>query len=133
MRHWPEPALHALNRPPAVSIVDDNVWVRRGLEDLVSSFGYDVLTFESAEAFLSSGRIPDTACLITDIHMPGWSGLDLQAQLVRAGHRTSIIFLTASGDERSRDQAMTSGAAHYLLKPVDEGTLIACIRSVIPH
>jgi FixJ family two-component response regulator len=131
MSCWPEPSLHAAVDPPVVSIVDDDVTVRRGLEDLVSSFGYAVLAFDSAEAFMSSGRIEDTACLITDVQMPGWSGLDLQAQLVRAGHRTSIIFLTACWDERSRDRAMMGGAVHYLTKPVDEGTLYACIRSII--
>jgi FixJ family two-component response regulator len=130
---WPESSLHAAIGPPVVAIVDDDACVRRGLEDLVSSFGYAVLAFDSAEAFMSSGHIEDAACLITDIQMPGWSGLDLQAQLARAGHRTSIIFLTACCDERSRDQAMMSGAAHYLMKPVNEGTLIACLRSIIRH
>ena len=67
--------------PPTISIIDDDDWAREGIKDLVDSFGYRTLTFASAEEFLESGCVEQTTCVISDVQMPGLSGLDLQQRL----------------------------------------------------
>jgi FixJ family two-component response regulator len=114
-----------------ISIVDDDAWARSGLSDLILSLGYEVRAFESAEQFIQSGRIQETACLITDLNMPGLSGLDLQSHLRERGHRTPVIFVTAYPSDRHRERALADGAAGFLSKPFDEKSLVACLTRAI--
>lgn len=116
---------------PVISIIDDDACAREGMEALISSLGYRVLTFASAEQFVASGSIEDTTCLITDLQMPGMSGLDLQRNLVEAGHHTPLIFVTAYPDERKRARAINAGAIGFLIKPFDEQSLIACLSLAV--
>ena len=118
---------------PTVSIVDDDAWSRNGLEDLVLSLGYRALTFESAEQFVQSGDIEQTDCLITDLRMPGWSGLELQSHLRRAGHRIPTIFVTTYPNDAQRARALEEGAIGFLDKPCDEQALIACLVRAVPR
>ena len=113
--------------PAVISIVDDDAWARSGLADLILSLGYEVRSFESAEQFIQSGGITETMCLITDLNMPGLSGLDLQSHLRSRGHCTPVIFVTAYPTEKHRAQAFAEGAAGFLSKPFDEKSLIACL------
>jgi FixJ family two-component response regulator len=107
-----------------ISIVDDDRSVREAIESLVRSLGYDAATFCSAEEFLGSGHVKGTACLITDIQMPGLSGVELQDRLVSDGYRTPVIFVTAFPDERMRGPILKGGAIGYLAKPFKEDHLI---------
>ncbi len=91
-----------------ISIIDDDLLVRESTADLVSSLGHEALIFGSGEQFLASGRLKDTACIITDLHMPGLDGLDLQSLLLADGHRTPIIFITAYPKEAARSRALES-------------------------
>lgn len=116
---------------PLISIVDDDSWARSGLEDLVSSLGYTARTFASSEQFVESGSISDTACLITDLNMPGLSGLELQSLLRSEGHRTPIIFVTGYPSERDRARALDGGAVCFLAKPFDEQRLIDWLNVAI--
>ena len=116
---------------PIISIVDDDVWSRNGLADLVLSLGYRALTFESAEQFVQSGNIRDTDCLITDMRMPGWSGLELQSHLRRAGHSIPTIFVTTYPNDAQRARALEEGAIGFLDKPCDEQALIACLARAV--
>jgi len=113
-----------------ISIVDDDAWVRRGLGDLIESLGYMARTFASAEEFVESGCVAQSSCVITDLHMPGLSGIDLQNRLRHEGHRVPVVFLTAYPDEKHRAQALAGGATCFLAKPLDEGALIACLESL---
>ena len=99
---------------PMIPIVDDDAFVRESLQDLIESLGYDVATFESAERFLEAARLAETSCLITDLQMPGLSGLDLQGRLVADGHGIPIIFVTGLRDETFRVRAMRAGAVAFL-------------------
>ena len=118
-----------------ISVVDDDVWAREGLRDLIAAIGYEVRTFESAEDFVVSGSIAETACLITDLNMPGMSGLELQTYLRGAGHNTPIIIVTAYPTEEDRSRALKDGGTAFLTKPLDERVLVGCLAQAIasPH
>ena len=115
---------------PMISIVDDDPFIRQASDNLVQSIGYRSATFASAEEFLQSSYIHETTCLITDVQMPGLSGLDLQRVLIAGGNRTPIIFITAYFDERIRQRVMEAGAIGYLSKPFNEQNLIELLQSV---
>jgi FixJ family two-component response regulator len=107
-----------------ISIVDDDESVREATKSLVRSLGYKALTFGSAEEFLESGQMTATACLITDVQMPGLSGVELQDRLIADGHCIPMIFVSAFPDERLERQVLQSGAIGYLRKPFKEEHLI---------
>ena len=111
-----------------ISIIDDDLLVRESIGDLISSLGHEALIFGSAEQFLASGRLADTACIITDLQMPGVSGLDLQARLRADGHLMPIIFMTAYPNEAARARALDAGAVAFLTKPYDESALIGSLE-----
>src|SRR5271166_2514175 len=114
-----------------ISIVDDDTLARDGIRELVESLGYKAVTFGSAEDFLGSDVITETACLITDLQMPGLNGLELQEALRSQGHRTPIILVTAYPNENHRNRALDGGAVGFLSKPFDEASLIECLTAAI--
>ena len=114
-----------------IFIVDDDISVRESLRDLIESLGYGVVTFESAERFLDAACLPEASCLITDLQMPGLSGLDLQSRLIVEGHCVPVIFITAFPEERFQRRAMNAGAVGFLSKPFDENALISCLESAL--
>ena len=109
---------------PIISIVDDDDAVREAMKLLMRSLGYHASTFGSADEFLNSEQVDDTSCLITDVQMPGMSGLELQDRLVARGHRIPIIFITGHPDENVRIRAMKAGALAFLTKPVNPHHLV---------
>jgi FixJ family two-component response regulator len=118
-------------KPKMVSIVDDDDLMRSALQGLLKSAGLLAQSFASAEEFLRSGHQHDTACLITDIRMPGMSGLELQAQLNADHCRIPTIFITAHGDAKMRMQAMRAGAVEFLAKPFDDEALLESVRAAL--
>lgn len=114
-----------------ISIVDDDESVREATRSLVRSLGYDALTFCSAEEFLGSAQAMATACLITDVQMPGLSGVELQNRLIADGHCMPMIFVSAFPDERLQHQVIQSGAIGYLRKPFKEDRLIEFIDAAL--
>jgi FixJ family two-component response regulator len=114
-----------------VAIVDDDDLMRTALQGLLKSAGLLALAFASADEFLRSGHQHDTACLITDIRMPGMSGLELQAQLNADHCRIPTIFITAHGDAKMRMQAMRAGAVEFLAKPFDDEALLESVRAAL--
>ena len=95
---------------PLISIVDDDESIREATKGLVRSLGYLAATFASAEEFLSSDRVEDTRCLITDVQMPGLSGVELQRRLIAQGRPMPTIFVTAFPDDRTRSRVLNAGA-----------------------
>ena len=114
-----------------VAIVDDDESVRSALQGLMKAEGLPARAFASAEEFLSSGQQHNTACLITDIRMPGMSGLDLQARLNSEHRRIPIIFITAHGDTNMRMQALRAGAVEFLAKPFSDDVLLDHVRAAL--
>jgi FixJ family two-component response regulator len=114
-----------------VAIVDDEASVRDALLDLLDVAGFPARAFASGEEFLASGRQYECSCLITDIRMPGMSGLDLQSRLNAERLRVPIIFIAADGDERMRMQALRAGAVEFLAKPFDDDVLLDAVRAAL--
>jgi FixJ family two-component response regulator len=116
---------------PVISIIDDDPSVREATRSLVRSLGYQAQAFSSAEEYLQSDRAENSSCLITDLHMPGMSGADLQDRLIAEGRQIPMIFMTAYYEERVRDQVMDAGAFGFLRKPFDDESLIACLDKAL--
>jgi FixJ family two-component response regulator len=114
-----------------ISIVDDDKSVRDAAKTLVRSLGYEAATFASAEEFLESGQLDETACLITDVQMPGMSGADLQNHLIANGDCTPVIFVTAFPECGLRERVLCAGAVGFLSKPFREDSLIACLNKAL--
>ena len=112
---------------PLISIIDDDASVRVATNRLVRSLGYVAHTFASADGFLQSPHVNDTACVIADVQMPGMSGIELQSHLIAQGRSVPIIFITAFPEESIRSRALKAGAICFLSKPFDGTILIECI------
>jgi len=110
-----------------ISVVDDDASVRAATVDLLDSAGVTCQAFASAEAFLASGWLARTSCLILDVRMPGLSGIDLAHKLVQTGHSIPVIFITAFPQDRIRAQATAPGAICCLVKPYRDDELLGCI------
>jgi FixJ family two-component response regulator len=114
-----------------IAIIDDDVDVRESARQLLRSRGYLTLVFASAEDFLKSGEIIQTSCIITDVRMPGMSGLALQAWLKAQGSSIPVIFVTAFPQQGVEEQVLAAGALAYLPKPYPEESLINSIESAL--
>jgi two-component system response regulator FixJ len=114
-----------------ISIVDDDESMRKAVKTLVELVGIRVESFSTAEEFLSSNSLQDSACLILDVRMPGISGLELQERLARVNHSVPIIFITAHYSEKERARALEAGAIEYLQKPFTEKALLNAISSAL--
>ena len=114
-----------------ISVVDDDRFFRESMCRLMRSLGHTVDVFSSATEFLASPRLPETACLITDIHMPAMTGLDLYRRLVDAGNAIPTIVVTAFPNDADRARALNDGVLCYLRKPVDEEHLTRCVREAL--
>jgi FixJ family two-component response regulator len=121
-----------LSNTSVIAILDDDALSLRATARFVSSLGYSALAFGSAEEFLSSGRLDDTACVISDVQMPRMSGLELQRNLLARGFRLPIIFVTAFPSAKAREAALAMGALGFLDKPFDENHLIALLGQALP-
>jgi len=114
-----------------IAIVDDDKGARDALQMLVRSLGHNACTFASAEEFLESEKVYDASCVITDLQMPGLSGVDLQDRLTADGHRIPVIFITGFPDDSTRARVMKAGAVGFLSKPFKDDHLIACLDKAL--
>ena len=114
-----------------ISIIDDDESIRESTKGFVRSLGYQAATFASAEEFLRSDSVSSTSCLITDVQMPGLSGIELQRGLIAQGVQMPTIFITAFPEEETRARAMKAGALGYLSKPFSEDSLLRCLGAAL--
>jgi FixJ family two-component response regulator len=117
---------------PVVSVVDDDISVRRSLDRLMRSAGLEVNVFASAEEFLNSNHRPKADCLILDIRLPGISGLDLHRHLLARRYNVPVIFITAHGsDDGARSEAASDWTVAYLIKPLDGDELLNAVDAAL--
>ena len=116
---------------PVIAIVDDDESFRRATLSFIRSLGYSAAAFPSADAFLNSNAVENTDCLITDVQMPGMSGIELQNYLIAQGHRVPIIFVTAFPEMEARNNALRAGAVGFLGKPFGDENLISCLNKAL--
>jgi FixJ family two-component response regulator len=116
---------------PLMAIVDDDDALRTSLDNLLRSVGFGAHGFSSAEAFLRSNQVHETACLMLDVRMGGMNGLELQRQMVAANWQIPIIFITSHVDDDARARALEAGAVAFLYKPCREEDLLHAIDAAL--
>ena len=119
------------NETRLVSIVDDDESLRRSVKNLLTSVGFQVETFASAEAFLESAHRADTRCVVLDLRMPGMSGLDLLMHLAATGSPIPVVILTAHSDDEARRRTLQAGAVAFLGKPFHGEALLGAVRRAL--
>ena len=115
--------------PLQIAVVDDEESVRKALRRLFRSAGMDVETFASGREFLDSLPLHRPDCLVLDLHMPGLTGRDVQQHLAQVQPRVPIVVITGKDEPGVRESVLAAGAADYLLKPLNDHTLIAAVTS----
>jgi FixJ family two-component response regulator len=121
----------AMPQHPLISIVEDDQPFRESMRKLITLLGYTVEAFSSAADFLASPLLPETACLVADVQMPGMTGVELHKNLTDAGYAIPTILVTAYPNEAVRNRALKNGVVCYLSKPVDDEHLERCLRSAL--
>ena len=116
---------------PVVAIVDDELSVCRAFGRLLRSWGFDVITFTSGPAFLEFLELQSVDCVMLDVHMPQMSGLEVQNELCRGGHRLPVVVVTAHHTPEVHRRAVDAGAIACLQKPVDEQELLDAVTAGI--
>jgi two-component system response regulator FixJ len=114
-----------------VHVIDDDDAVRQSIEFLLRTSGVTARTYDSASAFLNALPTIDTGCIITDVRMPGISGIDLLRRLGEMRIKMPVIVVTGHGDVPLAVEAMKNGAVDFLEKPFDDELLLASVRSAL--
>lgn len=122
-----EPAKNA----PMVFVVDDEASIRDALSNLFRSVGIPVNTFESTADFLKHPKPDSPSCLILDVRLKGFSGLDFQHQLAESKVKMPIIFITGHGDIAMSVKAMKAGASDFLAKPFRDQDLLDAVSAAL--
>jgi FixJ family two-component response regulator len=118
-------------REEIVSVVDDDASLRRSVRNLLTSVGFRVEAFASAEEFLGSPQSANTGCLVLDLRMTGMNGLELLKHLQANGSTIAVVVLTAHGDEEARRRALEAGAVAFLGKPFRGDALLDAVRTAM--
>jgi len=116
---------------PTIGIVDDEPSVCKALSRLITSAGFNAITYGSAQAFLDDHPTSEPDLLVLDMRMPGMNGLDLQNHLAATGRTIPIVFITAHENELAKAMAMASGAVAFFQKPLDEKDLLGAIHKAL--
>jgi len=116
---------------PTVFIIDDDLSMRRAVQDLVESVGLLAESFATGGEFLRRGRTTSPSCLVLDVRLPQMSGLDFQSRLAETGTQIPIIFITAHGDVPMSVKALKAGAVEFLTKPFRDQDLLDAIQQAL--
>jgi FixJ family two-component response regulator len=123
--------MHSSDDPPAIVVIDDDLSMRKALDNLFKSVGFDVELFASPQEFLQSARPDRPGCIVLDVRFPGRSGLDMQRELAQAEAPLPIIFITGYGDIPMSVRAMKAGAVEFLTKPFREQDLLDAVGTAL--
>ena len=117
---------------PLISVVDDDISVRKSLGRLIRSVRLDVKAFASAEEFLSSDEPCNADCLILDVRLPGMSGIELHQHLLASKCNVPVIFITAhASDDRARSEAASEWTVAYFTKPFSGDELLDAVNTAL--
>ncbi|SAL45072.1 chemotaxis protein CheY [Caballeronia arvi] len=119
-----------MQSPSRVSVIDDDESVRVASSSLLRSLGWEVSLYPSAESFFDADSLDGLACVITDLNMPGMSGLQLQQRLRAVKPDLPVMFITAFASDAARRQAIDGGAVCFLGKPVDGTAVADCLERI---
>ncbi|HWV52794.1 response regulator transcription factor [Pseudorhodoplanes sp.] len=114
-----------------IAIVDDDEAVRVATRHLVQALGFETQAFASAEDLLKASPANEWSCVISDVNMPGLSGIELQRRLAAEGRSVPFVFITAFPDQAVQDRALKAGAAGFLTKPFASCDLIECLERAL--
>ncbi len=114
-----------------VHVIDDDQAVRQSIEFLLRTLGMTARSYDSASAFLNALPAIESGCIITDVRMPGVSGIDLLRRLGEMRIKMPVIVITGHGDVPLAVEAMKAGAVDFLEKPFDDEVLIGLVRSAL--
>ena len=120
-----------MSREPLIAVIDDDEPFRTALVEALCSQGYLAHGFASAEALFAASEESSCDCIITDIHMPGMSGLDLQRLLLARDRRVPVIMITARAEPGLEARVAASGAVCLLRKPFGADALIGCLEKAL--
>ena len=120
-----------MSTEPLIAVIDDDESFRIALVEALCSLGYGARSFASAEEFVAAGDAGRSDCIITDIHMPGMSGIDLKRLLIVRDCRVPVIMITAHTEPALEALAVASGAVCVLKKPFETATLIGCLQTAL--
>ena len=117
--------------PPSIVVIDDDPSVRKSLDNLFRSVGFEAELFASPQEFLQSARPDRPGCIVLDVRFPGRSGLDMQQELAAANIQLPIIFITGYGDIPMSVRAMKAGAVEFLTKPFRDQDLLDAVGAAL--
>jgi two-component system, LuxR family, response regulator FixJ len=120
-----------MNGKTVIHVVDDDAAMRDSLAFLLDVNGFQPKTYESANAFLSAAATGAASCVISDIRMPGLSGIELVRALKSRGEACPVILITGHGDVALAVEAMKAGAVDFIEKPFDDAALLSAIRAAL--
>jgi FixJ family two-component response regulator len=116
---------------PSIVVIDDDPSVRKSLDNLFRSVGFEAELFASPQEFLQSARPDRPGCIVLDVRFPGRSGLDMQQELAAANIQLPIIFITGYGDIPMSVRAMKAGAVEFLTKPFRDQDLLDAVGAAL--
>jgi FixJ family two-component response regulator len=119
--------------PKLVLVVEDDDGMREAIDQLLSVAGFTTMLYGSAEAMLSDDAIQHPLCLVSDMHLPAMSGLDLVKELNRRGVQIPAIIVTAYESAAIRQEAARLGVSGFLVKPFPSAALLTTIKSIASH
>ena len=114
----------------AIFVVDDDPAVRDSLQQLLESIGFTVETYESGESFLEQASLPDRACVLLDLRLPGLNGLEVLEILAAQHSDACVILISGHGDAATKARVTRAGASAMLEKPLRDELLLSTILSV---
>jgi two-component system response regulator FixJ len=117
--------------PPVIAVIEDDEAMREAFCDLLQVLGLPCRAYDRAETFLETSGSDAFGCLITDVQLPGISGLELLQRLNKQGSVMPVIIVTSHMDAELRSRAMAGGAHAYLTKPLADDVLLDRLKSAL--